>query len=101
MECENQRSAKVYSESSETSNLAVSNYLAENLIQIYPNPAKEVVNFSRKNIQNVSIFNAAGQKLNLDFQVGKPMQISHLEKGIYVLNIIQNKKTITKKLIVK
>jgi len=68
-------------------------------ISVYPNPVKNILNFSEKS--NVEIYNSAGQKLTSSEQ-SKSVDVSKLSKGIYVI-ILKDKsgKEIQKTKIIK
>ncbi len=78
-----------------------SDLLAKNSTVIYPNPATDVVNIeSKENLTSVEIIGLSGQKL-LNSN-SKKINVSHLNKGIYIVKILlQNGKTETHKLIKK
>ena len=70
-------------------------------IQVYPNPAVDIVNISsNSNMVSVSIYNITGQimitKENIsgDYKI----DISNLKKGIYIVHIVDNEKTVVKKI---
>ena len=62
----------------------------------YPNPAKNQVNVSaEKNISKVELFNFLGQKVlsNTENAMQKQINITHLQKGIYLMEVsIDNAK---------
>nr|WP_314498737.1 T9SS type A sorting domain-containing protein [uncultured Chryseobacterium sp.] len=72
-----------------TAALGTSDLLAESKkVVLYPNPAKEIVNFKNADkIQSVEFFESTGRKVksvNLD---GESINISNLENGVYYLEI--------------
>lgn len=78
-----------------------SDLLVKNSTVVYPNPATDLVNIeSKENITSVEIIGLSGQKLLNSNE--KQINISHLNKGIYIVRIVlQNGKTETHKLIKK
>lgn len=83
-------------------------FSAESSLQVYPNPAKDIVNLVMENysLNNVSIIGIDGKTL-INQKVNQPgsnysLDISSLPSGIYIINIATtNGKTVTKKLIVE
>lgn len=78
-----------------------SDLLAKNSSVIYPNPATDVLNIeSKENLTSVEIIGLSGQKL-LNSNA-KQINISHLNKGIYIVKVLlSNGKTETHKLVKK
>tara|TARA_B110001469_G_scaffold110809_1_gene112647 strand:+ start:330 stop:1181 length:852 start_codon:yes stop_codon:yes gene_type:complete len=76
----------------------------ENLVTLnmYPNPASDVLNISAQNtINTVEIFNVLGQKV-INMQVentSAKINVSNLNGGIYLINYEINNSTSTKKLV--
>ncbi len=72
------------------------------IIAFYPNPAKEIVNFSSKNsIEDIIIYNLLGQEV-LTKQVNSnqfSIDISHLSSGTYIAQLNQNQKSKSVKLL--
>src|SRR5690606_1667979 len=64
-------------------------------LEIYPNPAKDIVNFSKK--INGELFDASGKKV-LTFKNASSVNVSKLEKGMYILKTSEG---IAKKVVVK
>ena len=78
------------------------NYLNENIIKIYPNPANQIVNINSLNkIEDINIYSVIGQKV-LSFNnlntVNYEINIRNLIKGIYFIEIkdINNNKILNK-----
>jgi hypothetical protein len=61
-------------------------------LKIYPNPVNDVLHISNKSsIENVEIYNLAGQLLITKNNVkSKEINVSSLQKGIYIVKIISN-----------
>ncbi|WP_288955129.1 T9SS type A sorting domain-containing protein [uncultured Polaribacter sp.] len=77
----------------------------ENLLSIYPNPAKENLQIEMKNsqkIDEVQIFSVVGKRvLKINVNTDKTLlNTSKLSKGIYILKAKVNNKIISKKLII-
>ncbi|MCF8368879.1 MAG: M4 family metallopeptidase [Bacteroidales bacterium] len=71
---------------------------------IYPNPANDKVFISHENgssITEVNIYNQVGQQLLHIYNPGNPLDISTLENGIYIIEIISNQSASREKLIVR
>lgn len=61
---------------------------------IYPNPAKDVLNFSTKvDYKSVKIYNLLGQ-LVIEKAFDKSLNVSALQKGSYIINLIKGDKTV-------
>jgi plastocyanin len=77
--------------------------LNKNDISIYPNPASE--KFSIENVSNatVTIFDSNGSKIASQYitETNKTFDISNLPVGIYLVNIVKDKKLLTSRLIVQ
>ncbi len=70
-------------------------------INIYPNPASNILNIDSKlNIDNVYIYNVSGQKMDIELKNNK-IDISKLAKGNYILKIISKEKKLSKQFIKK
>jgi hypothetical protein len=72
-------------------------------VNIYPNPASNMVFISSPDNARVSIYDLLGQKVKeLDIVKGtSPVNISDLKGGIYIVQINSDRKTTTKKIKVK
>lgn len=93
--------AKIYSEASEEGQLAVFDYV-QNETSIYPNPASDKV-YVRANekVNSVEVYSLDSKKMDVLFDSDNSIDISHLPKGIYIIKIVFEKSSITKRLIVK
>jgi hypothetical protein len=68
-------------------------------IQLYPNPARNVIFVTGANHSEISIYDISGKVLisrNIDNQ---PIDISAIENGIYLARIMSNRNTIVRKFI--
>ncbi|MDN5627807.1 MAG: T9SS type A sorting domain-containing protein, partial [Weeksellaceae bacterium] len=74
-------------------------------IQVYPNPASEVLNIKLNNAQKATfkIFDLAGQLVKESSSSDQlaEINISGLPKGVYILNINTGKESVNKKIIKK
>jgi len=71
--------------------------ISENEIHVYPNPAKEFIVFDMPNISgtiSIKIFDTQGKKvLEQRLPDDKQIRINNLAKGLYIWQIIYNRKT--------
>jgi len=79
------------------------NVVENNNINIYPNPTNDIITIKGNNITYIEIKNIKGQiittkKVNTDKLI---MDISAYKKGIYFIKVVENDKSITKKIILK
>lgn len=88
--------------------LNTSDFLVNENVSLYPNPAKDVVYLELSNTisanLSVSIFNALGQevkRVELEFDKNEPISISELNSGLYFIKISSSNDSITKRLIIK
>lgn len=88
----------------------IKNNANKNDFSLTPNPAKDQVslkfNPSNSNQTEVIVFNAVGQMVyenkHVDAQLSNlNISVSDLEKGVYFVQVIQNNKTFTQKLVVQ
>lgn len=67
--------------------LAVNNVKA-NQVQVYPNPAIEVLNISKVSEKaNFIIYNMTGQVVNKGKVIDNKVQVSQLQKGAYIISV--------------
>jgi hypothetical protein len=55
-------------------------------MQLYPNPANNIVNITGDNIANIQVFNCMGQLMNNYYNVNS-VNVSSYKEGIYIFNI--------------
>ncbi|WP_378186316.1 T9SS type A sorting domain-containing protein [Aquimarina sp. W85] len=73
-------------------------------LRIYPNPASgNILNISsdRALTKTVTIFNVLGAKVLFKVLIGKELDISSLNSGVYIIQIKEEKKTATRKLVIR
>ena len=69
-------------------------------IEIYPNPAKNMLTVKAESLNELVIYNSVGQKV-FSKTVGSPEVSIHLEgfdTGIYLVKLIANGKEVTRKI---
>ncbi len=75
------------------------------MISIYPNPATKYLTISNsegKQINNITLFNQLGQIVLFERSKFENIDISILEQGIYIIEIVTNdEKTFRNKIIKK
>ncbi len=74
-------------------------------LRIFPNPMPEGSDLyitSRLGLtKQVSIYSVLGKKLHFKVLVGKKLDISHLNRGVYIIKVTEGNKTATRKLIIE
>ncbi|TXF74985.1 GEVED domain-containing protein [Chryseobacterium sp.] len=76
------------------------NALDQNTIFIYPNPVSDILNISKVSEGALyTIYNAAGQLISKGKIYGRKINVSKLERGVYVIDIDNNGETAQKKFI--
>lgn len=71
-------------------------------LKIYPNPASKIINIDiDENIQQIVIYDFSGKKvLELTNIIGKQVDVSNLDNGIYLFELTSNLSVYSQKLIV-
>lgn len=71
-------------------------------LKVYPNPATELVNIVSNEIgtKNITIFNMLGKKV-LETSTEETVNVSTLTSGVYIMNINQDGKKASRKLVIK
>ncbi len=85
-------------------NAGVSDINFKHSITIYPNPAKKEIFISAKNgiiINEVNIYNQIGQKVLHENQIISLIDVSMLEQGLYIIELVSNEIKIKEKLIIR
>ena len=73
-----------------------------NSFSVYPNPVKDVLNVNCKDIEQVSLFNAIGQKIeNLNTEGNDKVQfdLSGLPNGVYILQAVSQGRILTRQIV--
>lgn len=87
----------------------IENAVANNKIEIYPNPAHSMINIDlsqlSENPEQISLINMQGQQImNITSGLGQkniPISVSNLAQGIYIVKIQTQKENITKEIMIK
>lgn len=67
--------------------LSVADYSTKDNLTLYPNPASTEINLSNtKDFISYEIYDASGRLVKEGFFDGKPIQINHLNNGVYTLS---------------
>jgi len=92
-----------YATLTRSATLATSDLALENKkISIYPNPAKETVNFKNAdNIKSVDIYESTGRKVKSVKIEGENINVSDLRSGSYYLEITQKDGTLSYEKLIK
>lgn len=69
----------------------------ENSFKVFPNPTTGIINLDSKEDYLVKIFNLKGQLLHQDSS-DQSLDISFLEKGVYLLKVVTKKQVYTSKI---
>ena len=69
-------------------------------VEVYPNPAKDVLSVKAENLSNVTVYNMMGQKMMSQDVDSEEITIntSDFESGIYMVRIVANGSEITRKI---
>ncbi len=69
-------------------------------IILFPNPTNGMINISGfTNSTDINLFDIKGQFVKSYQQINNTIDISELQSGIYILNLISNDKTVVKKVV--
>ncbi|MGB3145967.1 MAG: T9SS type A sorting domain-containing protein [Maribacter sp.] len=72
--------------------------------KLYPNPATADVVYvttDKNNLKEIRIYDVFGELVQTDRISNKTLNISKLSPGVYVVQVTENEKSITRKLVVK
>ncbi len=97
---------ELYSSEFNFSSLANENFneIYRDKIVIYPNPAKNFINFQTQNgetILKASIYNLLGEMIFSSKISNNQLELSSIDDGIFIVNIITDKSQYNSKIIVK
>ncbi|TYA70036.1 T9SS type A sorting domain-containing protein [Seonamhaeicola marinus] len=75
-------------------------------LSIYPNPVNSSKTFiyitsNRNLVKNIEFFNVLGKRIYSTRLVGKQLNITNLNKGVYILKITEGDVSETRKLVIK
>jgi len=79
-------------------------YKGKSTISLYPNPAEDILyiaDLDGQNIQEINLYNQAGQAIQLDMKNFNSIDTSQLLPGIYMLKIMVNEEVFFEKFVVK
>jgi subtilisin family serine protease len=82
--------------------LSSSDFEMNNLIELYPNPSKEYINYSLPldfKLEKITVYDTLGKVIKQFETLGSKLNISELENGLYFVNFKGEKNSITKKFI--
>lgn len=74
----------------------------ESLFSVYPNPVQDMLNVNCKDIDQVSLFNTVGQKiesLNTEGRDNVQIDLSGLPSGMYILQANRQGRTLSRKIV--
>jgi len=77
---------------------------AQNILHIYPNPTKDILSISCKNgatIEEVVLYNQTGQKVFEGEFTNNPIDVSDLQPGMYIVEVMIENTRIRQKLLVQ
>ncbi len=73
-------------------------------LRLYPNPVttnKIYISTAKNAAKHIIIFDVLGTKVMETTILGKELNLSNLDKGVYILRVIEKDKMATRKLIIK
>nr|WP_298996917.1 T9SS type A sorting domain-containing protein [uncultured Allomuricauda sp.] len=73
-------------------------------LKLYPNPCtqnKVFIETLSNNPKQIAIFDVLGTQVLQTTILGKELNLSRLDKGMYIIRILENNKVATRKLIIK
>ena len=71
-------------------------------LNVYPNPVKDVASISCEDIEEISLFNAIGQRIeSIDVKGRGDVQIdlSGLPDGVYILRAVSHGRALTRRVV--
>ena len=88
-------------ESFDFSILGIEDNLLLNSINVYPNPASDIIYISSSiNIEAIKMFDVLGKQVLTSYE-NKELKVDHLQSGIYFLKLFTNNGSATKKIIIE
>lgn len=88
----------------ETSDISNTTPVEKSTFQLYPNPAVDDIVYittSNNGKKDIVVYDVFGEAVLTDRISSKTLNISRLVAGVYVLQVIENGETMTRKLVVK
>jgi len=73
-------------------------------LKLYPNPVtsdKIFISTAQNGAKQVSIFDVLGTKVMETTILGRELSLSDLDKGVYIMRVVEKDKVATRKLIIK
>lgn len=92
--------SKVYSQSSEESELSIQEIGSTNEILVFPNPASHLIYVKGNNIKSVEMYDINGKRISIVLNSDQSINVAGFPKGLYVLKIYVNGKIETKKVLI-
>ena len=82
--------------------LGIKNIIASNELIIYPNPARDNFHLAADNyvITEIALYSLTGQKVLVSGHSGKSVNISHLQPGMYIVEVTVEGRKVRQKLVV-
>ena len=88
-------------ESFDFSILGIEDNLLLNSINVYPNPASDIIHISSSiNIEKIKMFDVLGKQVLTSYE-NKELKVDHLQSGLYFLKLFTNNGSATKKIIIE
>ena len=84
--------------------LSIDENIFEDYFEIYPNPASEKLYVSSKfgvTIEKIVLYSITGKLLLENTEPTNTININHLQKGVYFLNIVSERGSVTKKVLIE
>lgn len=78
--------------------LSVDDQIVNRNLNVYPNPVRDVLNFSSSDVKSVEVYNLLGSKVMSQKTSNSSLNVSHLNTGTYIINCLdadgKNLKTV-------
>lgn len=71
-------------------------------LKLYPNPVKEVLQIESNNTseKTIELFNVLGKSVYKGKTINNSVNLSNVNKGVYVVKITEEEKTVTRKIVI-
>ncbi|SIQ66032.1 T9SS type A sorting domain-containing protein [Chryseobacterium sp. RU33C] len=93
--------SKVYSDASTQGVLGTDEIKSEKQLVIYPNPTSDKVYIKGGKVSEAEMYSMDGRKLNISVNGDQSIDVSHLPKGVYLLQLKIKNEITTRKLTIK